>query len=110
MQLSKSFAAMCLAICSYASAQVLMPVELAPSYAKIPVSLGGLFNLSVDMTAEVFKPEGQEPFPVLVYSHGRSSTAQERAHLTSSPTLAFGHRLRAKEGDSYGATHEKPLA
>lgn len=38
-----------------------------------------------------------------------------RAHalhavLTSSPTLAFGHRLRGKEGDSYGATHEKPRA
>ena len=30
--------------------------------------------------------------------------------LTSSPTLAFGHRLRGKEGDSYGATHEKSLA
>ena len=27
--------------------------------------------------------------------------------LTSSPTLAFGHRLRGKEEDSYGATHEK---
>ena len=32
------------------------------------------------------------------------------AFLTSSPTLAFGHRLRGKEGDSYGATHEKPRA
>jgi hypothetical protein len=32
------------------------------------------------------------------------------AMLTSSPTLAFGHRLRGKEGDSYGATHELPLA
>lgn len=27
-----------------------------------------------------------------------------------SPTLAFGHRLRGKEGDSYGAMQEKPLA
>ena len=26
--------------------------------------------------------------------------------LTSSPPLAFGHRLRGKDGDSYGATHE----
>ena len=32
------------------------------------------------------------------------------AFLTSSPTLAFGHRLRGKKGDSYGATHEKPRA
>ncbi len=33
---------------------------------------------------------------------------QER--LTSSPTLAFGHRLRGKVGDSCCATHELPLA
>lgn len=31
-------------------------------------------------------------------------------NLTTSPTLAFGHPLRAKEGDSYGATHENPRA
>ena len=30
--------------------------------------------------------------------------------LTSIPTLAVGHRLRGKEGDSYGAMQEKPLA
>ena len=30
--------------------------------------------------------------------------------LTSTSTLAFGHRLRGKEGDSYGAMQEKPLA
>lgn len=35
---------------------------------------------------------------------------QTMEQLTSSPTLAFGHRLRGKEGDSYGATHEKPRA
>ena len=29
-------------------------------------------------------------------------SAQE-ADLTSSPPLAFGHRLRGKDGDSYGA-------
>ena len=31
-------------------------------------------------------------------------------YVTSTPTLAFGHRLRGKEGDSYGAMQEKPLA
>jgi dienelactone hydrolase len=43
--------------------------------------MGGLFNLTVEMTAEIFKPQGKEPFPVVVYSHGRSSTAQERADI-----------------------------
>ncbi len=31
-------------------------------------------------------------------------------NMLTSPTLAFGHRLRGKEGDSYGAMQEKPLA
>jgi tripartite-type tricarboxylate transporter receptor subunit TctC len=30
--------------------------------------------------------------------------------LTSSPTLAFGHRLRGKAGHSYCAMHERSLA
>ncbi|MDD2713995.1 MAG: ATP-binding protein [Simplicispira sp.] len=38
------------------------------------------------------------------------SGARPHYLLTSSPTLAFGHRLRGKEGDSYGATHETPHA
>ncbi len=81
MQFSKIVTTLCLAVCSVASAQEAKPVELVPTYAKIPVSMGGLFNLSMDMTAEVFKPEGPAPFPVVVYSHGRSSTAQERADI-----------------------------
>ncbi len=55
--------------------------ELVPAYAKIPMNLGGASNPKIEMTAEVFKPEGREPFPVLVYSHGRSSTAKERADI-----------------------------
>ena len=39
-----------------------------------------------------------------------ASSNTKHEYLTSSPTLAFGHRLRGKEGDSYGATHEKPHA
>jgi len=33
------------------------------------------------MTTEVFKPEGREPFTVVVYSHGISSAAQERTDI-----------------------------
>ena len=40
----------------------------------------------------------------------RAGQAWQGEFLTSSPTLAFGHRLRGKEGDSYGATHETPRA
>ena len=47
---------------------------------------------------------------VMAARQASSQQEQQEAFLTSSPTLAFGHRLRAKEGDSYGATHEKPRA
>jgi dienelactone hydrolase len=33
------------------------------------------------MTAALFLPKGPGPFPVIVYSHGRSGTAMERAHM-----------------------------
>ena len=40
------------------------------------------------------------------YSIGGSVTGL----LTSSPPLAFGHRLRGKDGDSYGAQARHPAA
>ncbi len=51
--------------------------------------------------------------PVLIAPRRAQSVAQGFWHdrtLTSSPTLAFGHRLRAMVGDSCCATHELPLA
>lgn len=47
-----------------------------PEYASIPIRAD-----SIDMVSEVFKPSGPGPFPVLVYSHGRSGTAAERANI-----------------------------
>ena len=41
---------------------------------------------------------------------GFAQSAYPAKPLTSTRTLAFGHRLRGKEGDSYGAMQEKPLA
>jgi len=67
--------------CATVQAQVVETPELVPAYAKVPVAVGGFFNSTIEMTAEVFKPEGREPFPVVVYSHGRSSTARERADI-----------------------------
>lgn len=81
MRISKLFVSLTLLICISVNAQDAKPPELLPEYVKVPVGLGGLFNPTVDMTAEFFKPEGAGPFPVVVYSHGRSSTAKERADI-----------------------------
>ena len=41
------------------------------------------------MKAEVFRPEGKGPFPVVVYSHGRSGKPAERAALAHG--IPLGH-------------------
>lgn len=81
MQVAKLFASLWLFMCISVPAQDVRPPEWAPAYVKVPVDLGGLFNSTVNMTAELFKPDGSGPFPVLIYSHGRSSTAKERADI-----------------------------
>lgn len=60
---------------------------------------------------KVIKADTGEVVKTLEAVTERAAERAERGlNLTSSPTLAFGHRLRGKEGDSYGATHEKPRA
>jgi len=51
------------------------------STVTIPLKGAGAFGSAFNMHAEVFKPAGQGPFPVMVYAHGRSGTQQERNAL-----------------------------
>jgi dienelactone hydrolase len=53
----------------------------AASSATIPLKGAGFFGATANMEAEVFKPAGAGPFPVMVYAHGRSGTPQERLAL-----------------------------
>src|SRR4051812_22895164 len=46
-----------------------------PEIVSIPVASAG-----VSMVAGVFLPAGDGPFPVMIYSHGRSGTEVERSH------------------------------
>ena len=48
---------------------------------EIPVPGAGTFGGSLAMHAELFKPDGPGPFPVLIFSHGRASDRLERAKL-----------------------------
>lgn len=111
MQISKFLLAILLPLSICVSAQEVNTVELVPTYAKIPVSTGGFFNSTVEMTAEVFMPEGRAPFSVVVYSHGRSSTPQERADIKEVIPrdylrfwLAHGFAVVAPMRPGYGKT------
>ncbi len=62
-------------------AQDVRSSELVPVFVRIPVTTVVSLNATTEMTAELFKPGRAEPHPVVVYSHGRSSTPQERADI-----------------------------
>lgn len=77
----------------------------------IAVAGAGTFGGDVAMTAQVFRPPGNGPFPVVVFSHGRASDAVDRAHLkvgVSNAQLRFwlarGDAVVAPIRPGYGAT------
>ena len=60
-----------------------------PEIVKVSAKGLGAFGGDVDIQTHVFKPNGAGPFPVLLFSHGRSGDQSERANLKN--PLAFGH-------------------
>jgi len=63
---------------SAALAQARLQPELAPERIVFPARAEGR---DWQVTAFVYKPPGKGPFPLLVFSHGRSGKAEERAAL-----------------------------
>lgn len=68
-------------IFTQASAEQASKNKIDPKIINIPIKTGGLFNSSTNMVTELFLPPGQGPFPVLIYSHGRSGTVEARANI-----------------------------
>ncbi|WP_085317221.1 alpha/beta hydrolase family protein [Derxia lacustris] len=63
------------------SAQAQEAAEPVPEMQRIPVPGAGAFGGDLEMVAQVYRPDGPGPFPVLVFSHGRVGTAFERLHM-----------------------------
>ena len=55
--------------------------DIQPEIVSIVVPGAGTFSGDVSMRAELYKPAGAGPFPVLVFSHGRATQRAERAML-----------------------------
>ena len=89
--------------------KVLPPLS-AGEPASIPVpGTGGLFGSDIAMVAQVFRPPGDGPFPVVVFSHGRSSADRARLKVGISNAqlrywLARGDAVVAPLRPGYGAT------
>jgi len=69
--------AFALALCALASAAP--AADLPPTIAQIPFEFASEPEAPASMVAGVFRPPGDGPFPVLIYSHGRSSAEADRA-------------------------------
>jgi dienelactone hydrolase len=110
LQLSVSLL-LCAPICSSYAA------DLPPAIVHIPVEGADSLGVDASMVAAVFRPAGDGPFPVLVYSHGRSGTDLERS-LTKVPDwrghvrywlrkgLAVVAAIRPGYGETGGADRE----
>jgi len=88
-----------------------LPPLPAGETVSIPVAGTGLFGGNVAMVTQVFRPPGDGPFPVVVFSHGRAPDAAGRAHLKvgiSNTQLRFwlarGDAVVAPIRPGYGAT------
>jgi len=74
------FLASSLALCALAFAA--HAADLAPTIAHIPFQFTSEPDAPASMVAGVFLPPGDGPFPVLIYSHGRSSMEADRARTS----------------------------
>lgn len=77
----RAFVAVGLAVAtSMASPAVAIDAPPVPETVTIEVPAVGDFA-AVSMIAEVFRPEGAGPFPVVIFSHGRSAQRKDREAL-----------------------------
>jgi dienelactone hydrolase len=60
-----------------------------PELVRIPVKGAGAFGRDVQMLTEVFLPQGDGPFPVVIYSHGRAGEYVDRLKLKA--PIPLGH-------------------
>ncbi len=87
------------------------PANPVPEIASIRVPGLSLLGGDIDMVAQVFKPAGAGPFPVVLFSHGRSGDATLRAQLAHPVGLGHvrywlgkGYAVVAPIRPGYGAT------
>ena len=96
---------------AFEAGAALAPALPRPEAAAIPLAGGGVAGASIDMVARVYVPAGTPPFPIVVYSHGRSGEAAIRARALPPPPaeqlrywLGQGFAVVAPVRPGYGPT------
>ncbi len=54
---------------------------IQPHVFNLPLKGAGVFGSDLNMVSHLYKPEGDGPFPVLIFSHGRATEVIERNNL-----------------------------
>jgi dienelactone hydrolase len=87
------------------------PSNPAPEGATISVPGLGLFGGDAKMVTQVFKPSGDGPFPVVLFSHGRAGDVASRSRLANpvgsgvvTYWLSKGYAVVAPIRPGYGPT------
>jgi dienelactone hydrolase len=71
------------------------PVQKSET-VQITLKGAGFFGGDIDMVTQVFKPESEPPFPVVVFSHGRAPDTFSRANLVRPVSTAQVHYWLSK--------------
>lgn len=82
-------AVLCAVLLQPAVAQTAQPADPVAEQVKISVPGMGTFGSDAAMVTHVFKPTGNEPYPVVLFSHGRAGDAATRSRLAN--PVALGH-------------------
>ena len=91
---------------------------LQPEMIKISIKGAGLFGSEIGMVTHLYRPPGDGPFPVVVFSHGRGNIEQ-RQGLRSPVLLGHAHfwlrkgfavvaSIRPSYGETGGVDREDP--
>lgn len=88
-----------------------------PQILKIPLKGAGVLGGDVAMVTHLYKPQGDGPFPVVVFSHGRAPEISDRLNLKYPVSVGHGNfwlrkgfavvaPVRPGYGQSEGMDHE----
>lgn len=74
-----------------AAAQETAKNLVQPQLIKIPIKGAGVFGGEVAMATHLYKPNGDGPFPVVIFSHGRAPERADRENLKQPVLLGHGN-------------------
>lgn len=64
---------------------------IQPEVLKIPIKGAGAFGADLEMVTHLYKPSGNGPFPVVIFSHGRSGERDVRWNLQRPVLVGHGN-------------------